>query len=64
MTWGISLMYYQCPICGMKFKYPLDLMSEFGNKFGLCPNCHVMGIYEYDGPRRKDDSDYLEIEEI
>lgn len=39
-------------------------MYEFRNKFGLCPSCHVTGVYEYDGPRRKDDANYLEIEEI
>ncbi len=64
MTWGVSLMYYHCPRCGKKFKYPLDLLSYFGDSFGLCPDCQVMGIYEYDGPRRKDDMDYLEIEEL
>lgn len=62
MTWGVALMYYHCPKCGMKFKYPLDLMGDFGEDFGKCPVCKVMGTYEYDGPRRKDDSDYLEIE--
>lgn len=46
----------------MKFKYPLDLMGDFGEDFGKCPVCKVMGTYEYDGPRRRDDSDYLEIE--
>lgn len=64
MTWGVSLMYYHCPRCGKKFKYPLDLLSYFGDSFGLCPDCQVMGIYEYDGLRRKDDMDYLEIEEL
>lgn len=63
MTWGVSLMYYHCPRCGKKFKYPLDLLSYFGDSFGLCPDCQIMGVYEYDGPRRKDDRDYQEIEE-
>ena len=55
-------MYYNCPQCGMKFKYALDLMQEFGESFGQCPECGSQGIYEYDGPRRKDDSDYYEVE--
>ncbi|MBQ6900095.1 MAG: excinuclease ATPase subunit [Firmicutes bacterium] len=62
MTWGVSLMYYNCPKCGMKFKYALDLMQEFGESFGQCPECGSQGIYEYDGPRRKDDADYFEVE--
>lgn len=63
MTWGISLMYYHCPQCGLKFKYPLDLMTLFGENFGLCPICRAMGIYECDGPRKTDDADYIEVEE-
>lgn len=55
-------MYYHCPNCGMKFKYPLDLMVEFGEDFGKCPNCGIMGSYEYDGPRRTDDLEYFEVE--
>lgn len=62
MTWGVSLMYYKCPFCGKKFKYALDLLSEFGDDFGKCPECGHMGSYEYDGPRRKDDADYFEVE--
>ena len=56
-------MYYHCPQCGLKFKYPLDLISSFGDDFGLCPRCRIQGIYEYDGPRRIDDLDYIEIED-
>lgn len=63
MTWGVALMYYHCPECNFKFKYPLDLLTEFGDDFGLCPKCKTMGIYEYDGPRRKEDFDYFEVEE-
>lgn len=55
-------MYYHCPDCGTKFKYALDLMVEFGDDYGKCPKCGAMGIYEYDGPRRKDDQDYEEVE--
>ena len=62
MTWGVSLMYYHCPCCNKKFEYALDLITEFGEDFGKCPDCGIMGIYEYDGPRRKDDNDYVEVE--
>ena len=62
MSWGVGLMYYHCPRCGRKFKYALDLMVEFGEDFGKCPTCGCMGIYEYDGPRRKEDNDYFEVE--
>ena len=27
-----------------------------------CPKCDVMGIYEKEGPRLKDDSEYFEVE--
>lgn len=56
-------MYYHCPQCGLKFKYPLDLMTLFGENFGLYPICRAMGIYECDGPRKTDDADYIEVEE-
>ena len=62
MTWGISFMYYHCPVCGMKFKYGLDLISEFGEEVGKCPKCHVDGVYEKDGARTLDDYDYTEVE--
>ena len=45
MTWGALYMYYHCPKCGMKFEYALDVMTEFGDEFGFCPECHVMGVY-------------------
>lgn len=56
-------MYYHCPQCGLKYKYPLDLIAAFGEKFGQCPVCSSEGIYECDGPRKKDDADYFEVEE-
>lgn len=62
MSWGPSFMYYHCPICGKKFKYALDLLSELGGDFGMCPACSVEGIYEKDGARTLDDNDYEEVE--
>ena len=44
MTWGPMFMYYHCPKCGLKFEYAVDLIPEFGEKFGHCPKCDVMGL--------------------
>lgn len=62
MTWGALYFYYHCPECKLKFKYAMDLMPEFGDRFGCCPECRAVGVYEKDGPRFPDDMDYLEIE--
>ena len=62
MTWGPSCMYYHCPECGLKFKYALDLMVEFGDEFGNCPDCGAPGVSEKDGARTLDDADYTEVE--
>ena len=63
MSWGPGFMYYHCPDCGEKFKYALDLIPVLGDDFGVCPFCRVPGVYEKDGARTLDDSDYLEVEE-
>ena len=62
MTWGPMYMYYHCPKCGLKFEYAVDMIPDFGEKFGYCPKCDVMGVYEKDGARQPDDADYLEVE--
>ena len=62
MTWGPSMFYYHCEKCGKKFSYAADMMEEFGEDFGKCPVCRTMGAYESDGPRKKDDADYFEVE--
>ena len=54
------MMYYHCPKCGFKYEYALDMMVEFGAKFGYCPNCDVMGTSAKEGPRQKDDAEYFE----
>ena len=63
MSWGPGFFYYVCPSCGKKFKYAQDMISEFGNDFGKCPVCGVMGTYVKDGPRGKDDMEYDEVED-
>lgn len=62
MTWGALYMYYHCLKCGLKFEYAIDLIPEFGDEFGYCPECKVMGVYEKEGPRLLDDAGYLEVE--
>ena len=54
MTWGPMYMYYH--------EYAVDMIPDFGEKFGYCPKCDVMGVYEKDGARQPDDADYLEVE--
>lgn len=62
MTWGALYMYYHCPKCGLKFEYALDVMPEFGDQFGCCPECKVPGIYEKEGARQLDNNEYFEVE--
>ncbi len=63
MSWGPCFIYYRCPGCGKKFKYAVELIPVFGDRFGLCPVCGASGQYESDGARRPDDADYDEVEE-
>lgn len=46
----------------MKFEYALDVMTEFGDEFGFCRMCHVMGVYEKEDARQVDDNEYFEVE--
>ena len=55
-------MYYRCPKCGKKFKYATDLIPEFGDDFGKCPDCGTMGVFEKEGARTPDDLSYTEVE--
>ena len=63
MSWGPSFFYYHCPTCGRKFKYETSLIPELGDDFGLCPDCHVQGVYERDGARIPEDALYDEIDD-
>lgn len=63
MTWGPCFMYYHCPTCGMRFKYSIDLIPVFGDRFGSCPSCGEPGIFERDGARTPDDHLYEEVED-
>ncbi len=62
MSWGPCFMYYRCPQCGKKFKYATDLIPEFGDDFGKCPDCGTMGAFEKEGARTPDDLEYTEVE--
>ena len=63
MTWGPSFMYYHCDQCGKKFKYELALIPVMGDDFGRCPVCGAPGVYERDGARMKNDSEYEEVDD-
>ena len=62
MSWGALYFYYKCPECGKLFKYAIDLIPEFGDDFGKCPDCQVMGTFVKAGARTKDDLLYEEVE--
>ena len=62
MSWGALYMYYKCPKCGLKFKYATDLIPQFGDDFGHCPDCGEMGTFVRDGARTPDDLDWREVE--
>ncbi len=62
MSWGALYFYYKCPECGKLFKYATDLMAEFGDDFGRCPECDAMGTYLKEGARTLDDLLYEEVE--
>lgn len=62
MTWGVFFMYYECPECGWRFKYDIQLISKKGDDFGKCPNCNAVGRFIKDGAIDTDDSDYEEVD--
>lgn len=62
MTWGPLFMYYECPDCGKKYKYELDLMTSLGEHFGRCPLCGAEGTFVKEAPRTAGDEDYEEID--
>lgn len=39
------------------------MIPVFGDRFGSCPQCGNMGVFEKDGARTPDDLDYPEIED-
>lgn len=62
MTWGAFYMYYQCPQCGKKFKYAIDLLNEMGDQFGKCPICNIEGTFIKEGPNTPDSLEYEETD--
>ena len=62
MSWGALYFYYKCPECGKLFKYAIDLIPEFGDDFGKCPDCQGMGTFVKEGASTKDDFLYEEVE--
>lgn len=55
------MMYYECPACGKKFMYELDLLNSLGPQFGICPKCGAEGKFVKDGPREGGHSEYEEV---
>ena len=62
MTWGALFMYYECPVCGHKFKYDISLIATFGEEFGNCPSCKVPGTLVGEGPVTGNALEYEEID--
>ena len=56
-------MYYHCEKCNAKFKYAVDLIPVFADKFGCCPQCGEEGVLIKEGARYPDDADYIEVED-
>jgi len=63
MSWGSCFIYYHCSQCKKQFKYAVEMIPDFGERFGLCPVCGVPGVYEKDGARTTDDCEYDEVYE-
>lgn len=63
MSWGPCFMYYHCAGCGKKFKYAVDMIPVFGDRFGFCPDCSQEGVFEQDGARIPNDAEYMEVED-
>lgn len=62
MSWGECFFYYNCEVCGKKYKYAADLIPVIGERFGECPVCGCARTPEKDGARTPDDLEYEEIE--
>ena len=43
MTWGTYYFFYQCPLCGKKYRWCTEELSD--PEFGECPACHVQGTF-------------------
>ncbi len=62
MTWGALYFYYKCSKCGKLYKYATDLIPEYGEEFGLCPDCHMQGEFITEGARIPEDLQYEEVD--
>lgn len=62
MTWGAQYMCYECKECKKKYKYAIDLISDFGDEFGKCPVCGSDGDLVGEGPVLAKYKDFEEVE--
>lgn len=62
MSWGALYFYYECERCGKKYKYAIDMISEYKEEFGKCPECGNKGKLVKEGARTLDDLEYEEVE--
>lgn len=62
MTWGAQYMCYTCNNCSKKYKYAVDLIGDFGDDFGKCPDCGSDGKLTFEGPVSPETSEYEEVE--
>jgi len=63
MSWGPCYLYYHCPDCGTRFKYDIDMIPVFGDRFGCCPGCGRPCASEKEGAVTTDDVLYHEVED-
>lgn len=62
MSWGPCYLYYTCAACGKQYKYSIDMIAEFGDDFGKCPKCGLIGTPEKEGAVVSDDLNYVEVD--
>ena len=62
MTWGAQYMCYICNNCGKKYRYAIDLIGEYGEDFGKCPDCGSDGKLAWEGPVSTETAQYEDVE--
>ena len=55
-------MCYVCNSCGKKYRYAIDLIGEYGEDFGKCPDCGSDGKLAWEGPVSTETAQYEDVE--